>query len=106
MCERLTYFPPRSKVLATVDACRNGGLTDGSADIAQRPGFDALFGTCAAAALPDTPADNLCRAAIEGYAQDCDGEECCFAQSMKGWDQLWADCVTNQARTAPRWPSS
>ena len=36
--------------------------------------------------------EDLCYAAIEGYGNECDGEECCLAQSTAGFLELWATC--------------
>lgn len=90
-----------AEVMAVVNTCRNGGYEEGSLEMSAKPGFDEFYGRCVttSASLSSDQVTQICRAGVEGYATDCDGEECCFENSMNGWDSLWEAC-SSQAPAA------
>ena len=44
-------------------------------------------------ASPVTAETAICKAAIEGYGNECDGTECCLENYMQGFRQIWDDCA-------------
>ena len=73
-------------VLQAVDNCYSQKFISKDVDLSQfYTNYCSVHGTV-------DPKTAICKAAIEGYGNECDGVECCLENYLLGFRQLWNDC--------------
>ncbi len=75
-------------VLQAVDNCYSQRYISQDVDLAQ---FYTNY--CLVHNADVDPKTAICKAAIEGYGNECDGVECCLENYLLGFRQLWNDCA-------------
>jgi hypothetical protein len=87
-----TCTPACARVMAVVDQCSHRQISTGTGLLSE------FWKQCSQQESKIISKGNKvspamkCFSALEGYGNECDGEECCLSQSTAGFHQLWNRC--------------